>query len=63
MKNWIDCAKELPEQKPRGNGKHSEMVWVKLSDGTVAKDWLINDKWTIHCKTNGGAYPIGWKHG
>ena len=63
MKSWIDCETLLPEQKTQGNGKCSEMVIVELSDGTISKDWLINDKWTIHCKKNGGAYPVRWKNG
>ena len=63
MKGWIDCETLLPEQKTQGNGKCSEMVIVELSDGTISKDWLINDKWTIYCKKNGGAYPVRWKNG
>lgn len=60
---WIDCNVELPQQKAEGSGRFSSMVMVELSDGTISKDWLINDKWTIHCKKNGGAYPVRWKDG
>lgn len=55
MKEWIDCDVSLPPQKNEGAGRCSEMVVVELSDGTIAQDWLINDKWTIHCKKNGSA--------
>lgn len=60
---WVDCDVSLPAQKNEGCGKCSEMVVVELSDGSISKDWLINDKWTIHCKKNGGAYPVRWKYG
>lgn len=63
MTDWIDCDISLPEQKLHGTGKYSQIVIVELSDGTISKDWLINDKWTVHCKKNGGAYPVRWKHG
>ena len=61
--SWIDCNEEMPEEKPRGQGRCSERVTVELSDGRIAEDWLINGKWVIHCKNNGGSYPIRWKHG
>ncbi len=60
---WIDCNISLPPQRAEGVGKCSQMVIVELSDGTISKDWLINDRWTIHCKKNGGAYPVRWKDG
>lgn len=60
---WIDCDVSLPQQEQYGIGKYSQMVVVELSDGTISKDWLINDKWTVHCKNNGGAYPVRWKDG
>lgn len=60
---WIECDVSLPPQIPKGQGKCSDMVIVQLSDGSISKDWLINDKWTIHCKKNGGSYPVRWKHG
>lgn len=63
MDDWIDCDVSLPTQTQYGTGKYSKMVIVELSDGTTSKDWLINDKWTVHCKKNGGAYPIRWKYG
>lgn len=58
---WVDCEARLPEQKPKGLGTYSEKVTVELSDGRITEDWLINGKWVIHCKNNGGAYPIRWK--
>ena len=58
---WIDCEKELPPQKHEGIGKYSDRVAVELSDGRIAEDWLINGKWVVHCKNNGGAYPVRWK--
>lgn len=60
---WIDCSVSLPQQKQYGTGKYSQIVVVELSDGMISKDWLINDKWTVHCKKNGGAYPVRWKDG
>ena len=63
MSEWIDCEITLPHQEPKGNGRCSEMVLVELSDGTIDKDWLINYEWVIHCKKNGGAYPVRWKDG
>lgn len=63
MDDWIDCDVSLPTQIKYGTGKYSKMVIVELSDGTTSKDWLINDKWTVHCKKNGGAYPVRWKNG
>lgn len=63
MDDWIDCDVSLPTQIQYGTGKYSKMVIVELSDGTTSKDWLINDKWTVHCKKNGGAYPVRWKNG
>ena len=63
VSEWIDCEVSLPPQRAEGIGKCSQMVTVELSDGTISKDWLINDKWTIHCKKNGGAYPVRWKNG
>jgi len=59
--DWIVCDDRMPEQVPRGNGRLSAMVEVELSDGTTSEDWLINDKWVIHCKTNGGAFPVRWR--
>ena len=58
---WIDCEDRLPEQKQDGNGAVSETVKVLLSDGREAEDWLINGKWTIFCKRNGGSYPVKWR--
>ena len=52
----------LPPTKPYGDGTVSGKVKVLLSDGTVSEDWLINDKWVVHCKTNGGAFPIVWRY-
>jgi len=60
--NWIDCDAQMPEQKPKGTGIYSEMVDVILSNGARSEDWLINDKWTIHCKKNGGAFPVMWRY-
>lgn len=62
MRNeWVLCEKEMPPQVSVGSGKKSDMVAVMLSDGKVTEDWLINDRWVIHCKTNGGAYPVKWR--
>lgn len=58
---WIDCEERMPEQKQDGNGTVSETVKVILSDGTESEDWLINGKWVVHCKKNGGAYPVKWR--
>lgn len=58
---WVDCEERLPKQIPKGNGSYSEKVTVELSDGRIAEDWLINGRWVVHCKKNGGAYPIRWK--
>lgn len=62
MSEWIACDVSLPEQKKQGNGQCSEMVIVELTDGTIDHDWLINYEWVIHCKKNGGAYPVRWKN-
>lgn len=61
MDGWIDCDERMPEQKQDGNGTVSETVKVLLSDGTESEDWLINGKWVVHCKKNGGAYPVKWR--
>lgn len=62
MRNeWVLCEKEMPPQTEEGTGRKSEMVDVILSDGRSSEDWLINDRWVIHCKTNGGAYPVKWR--
>lgn len=58
---WIDCGTMLPEEEKEGIGTHSKEVEVMLSDGRMSSDWLINGKWVIHCKNNGGAYPVKWK--
>lgn len=59
---WNECNKCLPHERKEGLGTVSEHVTVELSDGRIAKDWLINGKWVIHCKNNGGAYPVKWKN-
>lgn len=51
----------LPPEKKVGQGTCSEMCIVQLSDGRLAEDWLINGKWVVHCKRNGGVYPVRWK--
>ena len=62
MRNeWFFCEEEMPPQTEEGTGRKSEMVDVILSDGSSSEDWLINDRWVIHCKTNGGAYPVKWR--
>lgn len=61
MNKWIPCEKEMPLQKAEGMGRRSDIVDVVLSDGKITEDWLINDRWVIHCKTNGGAYPVKWR--
>ena len=61
MDGWIDCEERMPEERNDGNGRYSEEVIVLLSDGTESTDWLISGKWVIHCKKNGGAYPVKWK--
>lgn len=58
---WIDCEDKLPPEKYEGEGSYSVRVKVELSDGRITEDWLINGKWVIHCKNNGGAYPVRWK--
>ncbi len=63
MDGWTDCTVALPPQKEQGNGRCSEMVTVELSDKTIDRDWLINYEWVIHCRKNGGAYPVRWRDG
>lgn len=58
---WNDCEKELPKEKQEGIGTYSPMVEVMLSNGEITEDWLINGKWVVHCRNNGGAYPIKWR--
>lgn len=58
---WTDCEKKLPDQKKDGEGSFSESVKVMLSDGIESEDWIINGKWVVHCKKNGGAYPVKWR--
>ena len=60
---WIDCDKEMPTERKKGIGTYSDRVEVELSDGRITTDWLINGKWVIHCKNNGGAYPMRWRIG
>jgi len=60
--DWIDCDKAMPEEMKDGNGSRSKVVSVILSDGTEDEDWLINGKWVIHCKKNGGAFPVKWRN-
>lgn len=60
--DWVDCDKVMPEEKLEGSGSRSEMVSVMLSDGSKSEDWLINGKWVIHCKKNGGAFPVKWRN-
>ena len=59
---WVDCEECLPPQQKEGEGTCSEEVEVLLSDGTVSTDWLINGKWVVYCKKNGGAYPKKWRY-
>lgn len=61
MVEWFICEEVMPEERNDGNGRYSEEVIVLLSDGTESTDWLINGKWVVHCKKNGGAFPIKWK--
>lgn len=61
MKKWIDCKAKMPTQKIEGVGAYSKPVIVLLSNGEISEDWLINGKWVIHCRNNGGAYPIKWQ--
>lgn len=58
---WIECEVEMPPERHEGIGTVSEKVEVELSDGRMSKDWLLNGKWVVHCKNNGGAYPVRWK--
>ena len=60
---WIDCDEEMPTELKEGIGTYSDRVEVELSDGRITTDWLINGKWVIHCKNNGGAYPVRWRIG
>mgnify|MGYP006052993613 CR=1 FL=1 len=60
--NWVGCDKVMPEEVKDGNGSRSKVVSVMLSDGTEDEDWLINGKWVIHCKKNGGAFPVKWRN-
>ena len=50
----------MPPEKKEGVGTFSDMCIVELSDGTLSEDFLINGKWVVHCKKNGGAYPVRW---
>lgn len=61
MDRWINCNDMLPPEMKDGVGTISEIVEVILSDGTHDEDWLINHRWVVHCKNNGGAYPIKWR--
>jgi hypothetical protein len=58
---WVDCSVCLPVEKEEGQGSCSRAVEVILSDGTQSVDWLINGKWVVHCKKNGGPYPVKWR--
>ena len=58
---WIECKNQMPPERQEGCGMVSELVVVELTDGRIATDWLINGRWVIHCKNNGGAYPVRWK--
>ena len=58
---WINCEDEMPKERQEGCGTVSDKVSVELSDGRIETDWLINGRWVIFCKQNGGAYPIRWK--
>ena len=60
--DWIDCEDRLPEEFAEGIGRHSKEVEVMLSNGTISSDWLVNGKWVIYCKKNGGVYPIKWRN-
>ena len=61
MKDWTDCNDRLPKELAEGIGTHSKEVEVLLSNGKISSDWLINGKWVIYCKKNGGAYPLKWR--
>lgn len=61
MAEWIVCEDRMPDEENIGCGTTSKTVDVILSDGREAEDWLINGKWTIFCKKNGGAYPVKWR--
>ena len=61
MDDWIECKTKLPSEHYEGIGTVSDRVIVELSDGRIETDWLINGKWVIFCKNNGGAYPVRWK--
>lgn len=57
---WISCDERLPEETQQGQCKVSEVVDVQLSDGSYAKDWIINGKWVVYCKNSCKVYPIKW---
>lgn len=61
MNNWIECTIKLPPERFEGIGTVSDQVTVELSDGRIETDWLINGKWVVFCKNNGGAYPVRWR--
>lgn len=61
MEKWVNCDDKMPEEYSEGLGTTSRVVKVLLSDGREAEDWLINGKWTIFCKKNGGSYPVKWR--
>ena len=58
---WIDCETQMPNETYDGSGSYSREVDVILSDGTQSTDWLINGKWVVHCRKNGGPYPVKWR--
>ena len=60
--NWVDCEDRLPEEFAEGTGTRSDEVEVLLSNEEISSDWLINGKWVVYCKKNGGAYPIKWRN-
>ena len=61
MNEWIECEDMLPDEYIEGFGTYSDRVEVELSDGEITTDWLINGKWVVHCRKNGGAYPVRWR--
>lgn len=62
MEKWHNCKIELPSEKQDGIGTVSDRVTVELSDGRIETDWLINGRWVVFCKNNGGAYPVRWMY-
>lgn len=58
---WIKCEERLPTETKQGQCTVSEVVEVKLKDGTIDTDWLINGKWVIYCKLSCKNYPVEWR--